>query len=162
MNHFKISVHISLFSKYSCIAHCFKESGQCQLFQVRIALTEDGVPMSVLREISLLRHLGKKWSKLRIVHLLAINVFFITDGLAKEGSAANSEWAYWLLEIREESRVGSPVHYWSVERSLTWDFTCWLHLSDLWKFTSSSLASVDSALWSMMIAPVKWTTFSFI
>ena len=27
--------------------------------QVRIALTEDGVPMSVLREISLLRHLGK-------------------------------------------------------------------------------------------------------
>ena len=27
--------------------------------KVRIALTEDGVPMSVLREISLLRHLGK-------------------------------------------------------------------------------------------------------
>ena len=27
--------------------------------QVRIALTEDGVPMSVLREISLLRHLGE-------------------------------------------------------------------------------------------------------
>ena len=27
--------------------------------KVRIALTEDGVPMTILREISLLRHLGK-------------------------------------------------------------------------------------------------------
>ena len=39
--------------------------------KVRIALTEDGVPMSVLREISLLRHLGK-YNHPNIVRLLDI------------------------------------------------------------------------------------------
>jgi serine/threonine protein kinase len=39
--------------------------------KVRIALTEDGVPMSVLREISLLRHLGK-YSHPNIVRLVDI------------------------------------------------------------------------------------------
>jgi len=39
--------------------------------KVRIALTEDGVPMSVLREISLLRHLGK-YNHPNIVKLLDI------------------------------------------------------------------------------------------
>ena len=41
------------------------------ILQVRIALTEDGVPMSVLREISLLRHLGK-YSHPNIVRLVDI------------------------------------------------------------------------------------------
>ena len=39
--------------------------------KVRIALTEDGVPMSVLREISLLRHLGK-YNHPNIVRLVDI------------------------------------------------------------------------------------------
>jgi serine/threonine protein kinase len=39
--------------------------------KVRIALTEDGVPMSVLREISLLRHLGK-YNHPNIVRLIDI------------------------------------------------------------------------------------------
>ena len=39
--------------------------------KVRIALTEDGVPMNVLREISLLRHLGK-YNHANIVRLLDI------------------------------------------------------------------------------------------
>lgn len=39
--------------------------------KVRIALTEDGVPMSVLREISLLRHLGK-YNHPNIVRLMDI------------------------------------------------------------------------------------------
>ena len=39
--------------------------------KVRIALTEDGVPMNVLREISLLRHLGK-YNNANIVRLLDI------------------------------------------------------------------------------------------
>ena len=39
--------------------------------KVRIALTEDGVPMNVLREISLLRHLGK-YNHPNIVRLLDI------------------------------------------------------------------------------------------
>merc|ERR1712062_124349 len=39
--------------------------------KVRIALTEDGVPMTILREISLLRHLGK-YNHPNIVRLLDI------------------------------------------------------------------------------------------
>ena len=39
--------------------------------KVRIALTEDGVPMTILREISLLRHVGK-FQHPNIVRLLDI------------------------------------------------------------------------------------------
>ena len=40
-------------------AENLKNNAIVAMKKVRIALTDDGVPMSILREISLLRHLGK-------------------------------------------------------------------------------------------------------
>ena len=51
-----------------CCLHCdgtvykaenLKNNAIVAMKKVRIALTDDGVPMTILREISLLRHLGK-------------------------------------------------------------------------------------------------------